>query len=307
MDIKKRNPLRLPRVNTFWIEAVALRGSATLIVLPRVLIFGAFAAVICFIDWVTPPRVYLGVEVAPYEVGGAILGLLLVFRMNSGYERWWEARRLWGGIVNQSRNFVILGLTHGPRDPAWCARVVSWTTAFAYVSRANLRDDRELPRDIVERLGAEDSARLLAGGHMPSFVARELAEMLRDALDSKRLDSFAFLRLDAERSLLIDHVGACERIKKTPMPRIGSILVRRFILLYLATAPFALLHSLGHGWLTPVATILIAYPILSLDQIGIELQDPFNPRSLSHLPLGQICETIDRNLLDLLQSERETA
>lgn len=290
-------------VDTFWNEALALRGSATLIVLPRVLAFGVYGAVVWLIDRLTPPSIHLGVEVAPYEVGGAILGLLLVFRMNSGYERWYEARRFWGGIVNQSRNLAIVGLTYGPKDPAWRDRLVTWTIAFAYAARASLRNDRDLPSVLIERLGQADADGLRSAGHLPSFAARRLAETLRDAMERKELDFGPFLRADAERSLLVDHIGACERIKNTPIPRVGAIVVRRFILLYLTTAPFALLHSLSYGWLTPIVTMLIAYPILSLDQIGIELQEPFSLRSLSHHPLKTLCETIQKDLTELLQAD----
>ena len=93
-------------------------------------------------------------------------------------------------------------------------------------------------------------------------------------------------------------IGGCERIRKTPLPRAYAINIRRFIFLFLATLPFALLNRVGN-WLTAPVTVLVAYPILALDQIGVELQNPFDTRNLGHLPLDAICETIERNLLAL--------
>src|SRR5262245_3165530 len=107
--------------NGFWRDALALHGSSTPLVLPSVLAFGLIAASVCGLSWVIERafQVQLGIEVAPYEIAGGVLGLLLVLRTNAGYDRWWEARKLWGGIVNQSRNLVISALSYGPADPAW--------------------------------------------------------------------------------------------------------------------------------------------------------------------------------------------
>ena len=102
------------------------------------------------------------------------------------------------------------------------------------------------------------------------------------------METFAFIQVDRERALLIDHIGACERILKTPLPRIYSIKIRRFVLLFLLTLPLALLHRFDAGWFIPLITMLVAYPLLSLDQIGIELENPFSTSNLSHLPLDDI-------------------
>ena len=95
-------------------------------------------------------------------------------------------------------------------------------------------------------------------------------------------------------------LGGCERIRNTPLATVYSITIRRFILIYLATLPFALLHKFEEEWLAPLATFLLAYSVLALDRIGIELQQPFSTGSLNHLPLHDICQTIEQNLLALL-------
>lgn len=289
---------------SFWRQAFAVQGSITLHVLADVLIFGAIAGGITvaawLVEWAT--EVQIGLEVAPYEIAGAALGLLLVLRTNAGYDRWWEARKLWGGIVNQSRNLAIGALAYGPADPVWRTQLVRWVAAFPHVTRASLRGQKP-PPEVATLLGPEAANQLAAADHMPSLVARALAGLLRDACDRLAMDRFAFLQLDRERALLIDHVGGCERILKTPLPLVYAIKVRQFIALFLLTLPLALLHKIESEWLIPVVTVLVAYPLLSLDQIGIELQNPFSTRNVSHLPLDDISRTIAANLDALLRDD----
>ena len=131
---------------------------------------------------------------------------------------------------------------------------------------------------------------------MPSFVAGKLAELLREARESQGMDSFAFLQADRERALLIDHIGACEKILKTPLPVVFSIQIRRFLVVFFLTVPFALLHKMESDWLVPFITMMVVYPPIALEQIGVELQNPFSTGNVSHLPLDDICRTIENNL-----------
>lgn len=291
----------VPDSSDFWRDTVALNGSVTPHVVRRVAVFGLIAVAIALLDELIERATGLkvAVAVAPYEFAGVTLGLLLVLRTNAGYDRWWEARKLWGGIVNQSRNLAITALSYGPDDPAWRSAVARWTAAFSHVARRSLRGQRDLP-ELVPLLGPRDAARVAAAEHMPGYVARVLAGLLREAADRDALNGFAFLQADRERATLIDHIGACERILKTPLPRAYAIKIRRLILIFLVSLPFALLHKLDGPWLIPLVTMLVAYPLASLDQIGVELQNPFSTERLSHLPLDDICRTIEGNVLALL-------
>ena len=290
----------------FWREAFAWQGSITPFVVPHVLTFGIIAAVICGLAWLEERlyQVEVGLEVAPFELAGAALGLLLILRTNAGYDRWWEARKLWGGIVNQSRNVVISALSYGPADPIWRKEFVQWAAAFSHVARCSLRGEQP-SQEVAALVGPANAAQIAASNHMPSFVARKMADLLRQACDRYQMDRFAFMQIDRERAALIDHIGACERILKTPLPIVYAIKIRRFIALFLITLPFALLHRLGNDWLVPLITMMVAYPLVSLDQIGVELQNPFCKDNLSHLPLGEISATIENNLIDLMQTTQK--
>ena len=286
----------------FWRESLALHGSVTPRVMPHVLLFGFFACAICAAAWAIDRhfKMQLGIEVTPYEFVGVGLSVLLVLRTSAGYERWWEARKLWGGIVNQTRNLAISALSYGPQSAAWRESIVRWTAAFPHAARHSLRGEKPGP-EVTNLLGEEAAARLAAADHMPGFVTMRIAELLREGCEQQQLDRFFFLQIDRERATLIDHIGACERILKTPLPRVYSIKIRRFILLFLMTLPLALLHRLNSDWLVPGLTVLVAYPLLALDQMGIELENPFSKRNLSHLPLDNISETIERNLFGFLK------
>jgi putative membrane protein len=282
----------------FWSEVFTLHNSVTPAIKARIAVFGAVALGV----WVA--HVLTGLiptsEIAPYELIGVVLALLLVLRTNSGYDRWYEGRKLWGGIVNQSRNLAQVGLAYGPRDRAWQDQFVRWTVAFCHACRHSLRGERNLS-DMRNLLDEGDLEALAASRHMPMFVAQRLAALLQEALDARQIDRFAFMQAEQQRNMLIDHIGACERILKTPLAKAFSVKIRRFLFLYLIALPFGIFDKAG--LMTPVIVMLVSYPLLSLDQIGVELQNPFSQRRLSHLPLEDICQTIQEDLLASLGAD----
>lgn len=288
----------------FWRQTFALSGSVTLRVLPKVIVFGLISAGICIISWIVAGQHHteMGVDAAPYGSAGAILALLLVLRTNAGYDRWWEGRKLWGGIVNQSRNLAIHALSYGPDDREWREDFVRWVAVYSHAARATLRGE-PLPPEVAALIGPEAAAIVAGADHMPGLVDLKLGTLLNEAIERRGMNYFAFQQADRERALLLDHLGACERIAHSRMPLVYSIKIRQFITLFLLALPFALLGTFNSVLLVPLVTMLIAYPILALDQTGIELEDPFSTRNLSHLPLEQITATIERNLEGLLAAD----
>lgn len=278
----------------FWTEVFRLNGSVTPFVIGRVIVFTVLSIVI----WAAAvlSGIHTGLEVAPYEIVGVVLALLLVIRTNAGYDRWYEARKLWGGIVNQSRNLATIGAVYGPRDAQWQDQFSRWTAAFSHASRHSLRGETDVS-DMLELLGPDETTRLARAPHMPMYVAGRLARLLRTAVEAGAMDRFAFMQAEHERASLIDHIGACERIIRTPLAKVFSIKIRRFLFLYLVALPIAIVDKTGT--LTPLLVLMVAYPLLSLDQIGIELENPFSCERLSHLPLDEIAANIERNVRSL--------
>ena len=285
----------------FWTEVFAIRGSVSPLIIGRVFLFGIIGGAIWWVNAYTSLQTHFGI--APYEVVGAVIALLLVLRTNAGYDRWYEARKLWGGIVNQSRNLALIGVTYGPQDENWRRKFLGWVAAYCHVCRHSLRAERNLS-DVQDLLG-DDLPHVESAQHMPLYVAQRIGSMLRAAVDQGEMDRFAFLQAEQERASLIDHIGACERILNTPLAKSFSIMIRRFLFFYLSSLPCALADQTGA--LTFFVSMVVAYPMLALDQIGVELQNPFCRTRLSHLPLTEICNAIERNTLALMPEERTKA
>lgn len=277
----------------FLKNALAWHGSVSPKIARRVLAVMLFSTLVCL---ELPHIVHLRIEMTPFEFSGFALGLLLVFRTNAGYDRWWEARKLWGSIVNQSRNLAAIGAGYARGGPEWCSEFLHAVAAFPHIIRKSLRGERDV-EDLTELLGPEKVAELATAQHLPSWINAEIIRLIADARHRSLIDGFEFQRIDRERALIVDALGACERILKTPMPLVFAIKARRFILVFLVLLPMALVERIG--WGTPFVTGLVAYALFSLDQIGVELQNPFTKKNLSHLPLDEICDTIESNVLSL--------
>jgi putative membrane protein len=282
----------------FWSEVFTLRNSVTPGIKWRIFIFGCTAAAVWAAGTYTHYIPTSGV--APYELIGVMLAVMLMIRTNTGYDRWYEGRKLWGGIVNQSRNLAQIGLVYGPREREWREKFVRWTAAFSHSCRHSLRGERDV-EDMRGLLDDEELEQLKAAEHMPLYVSNRLGQMLQEALDENQIERFAFMQAEQQRNTLIDHIGACERILKTPLAASLSVKIRRFLFLYLMALPLGIFDKVGLA--TPLIVMIVAYPLLSLDQISVELQNPFSRQRLSHLPLHDICNTIQQNLLALLDSD----
>src|SRR4051812_24463339 len=121
----------LRKERLFWTESLAIAGSASPLIIPRVLLFGLFALAVTVVHFEEGWPKFI-IDVTPFEVAGGVLSLLLVLRTNAGYDRWWEGRRLWGDIVNRSRNLAVAALGYGPDDPAWRDQIVRRAAGFAH-------------------------------------------------------------------------------------------------------------------------------------------------------------------------------
>lgn len=291
----------------FFRGALMWRGSVTPRIFFSLLLLTCYCLLIVALDQYWRPLPHLAVT--PFEYTGVVLGLVLVFRTNAGHERWWEARKLWGAIVNQSRNIVVEALSYGDilnigsQEGLWRKEMVKWTVAFSFAARESLRNGKNFD-DLTDLLSEQELDALKSAAHMPLFVAGKIAGLLQQARLSRQIDGFVFMGMEGQRGLLIDHIGACERILKTPMPLVYAIKARRFILIFLLLLPFSLIENL---WFSAVFIFfLVAYPLLSLDRIGIELQNPFATKNLSHLPLGTICDSIKLHCLALLEQSQHS-
>ena len=275
-------------------NALTLKGSVTPRVIKNVMFVFFYSCIISVINFYEP-SVFL--PIGPFEYAGLIMGLILVFRLNAGYDRWWEARKIWGTIVNQSRNFAIIISNYISDDASEeKSSVLNYIAAIPYLIKNNLRNEDSF-EDAKHLFEKDDTGQLIISENKPLILASMIANKLTNLRHTNQMDSFAFLKAEEARALILDCHGACERILKTPIPYVMAIKVKRFILLFLIPLPFATVSS--SLYLTPFITGIVAYALFSVDQIGLELQNPFSQNSLSHLPLDTICNTIEKNIMDI--------
>jgi putative membrane protein len=150
--------------SNFLKTALAWKGSVTPKIIKRVLTTGVYAAGIVWLMKIFPEY---AMSIAPFEYSGAVLGLLLVVRVNSGLDRWWEARKLWGNIVNQSRNLAITGYQYSPSSP-FRDLFLKWVASWPHAMRAQLRNERN-PKTFEPLLGPKAATQLTHTEHMPMY------------------------------------------------------------------------------------------------------------------------------------------
>ncbi|MBY0398477.1 MAG: hypothetical protein K2X91_18685, partial [Thermoleophilia bacterium] len=181
---------------------------------------------------------------------GAALSLLLVFRTNASYDRYWEGRKMWGGMLNESRNLGRQARALiAPDAPDLIEPLALWTAAFAHATKNSLRGTPDAGLGPAEALLPADALReTLAEPHTPTAVSARMAEILVTARDRGVISDYVMTHLDQNVQLLIDYLGACERIRKTPLPFVYVIFLRRALIIYCFSLPFALVAF--YGWWT---------------------------------------------------------
>lgn len=226
---------------------------------------------------------------------GAALSLLLVFRTNASYDRFWEGRKLWGGIVNETRNLARQATVWLRHQPDRVRQILLWTACYPHACRGRLRGQVELgPAQTA--LPAEEVQVVLSAAHTPLAVAQKLTSLLEESRRNGHLSDYAAVAADQNIQLLIDYIGACERIHATPIPFAYAVHLRRALLMYCWTLPFALVGR--WGWATIPATLLISYILFGIEEIGVEIEDPFGIDE-NDLPLDDICIKIDATMQSL--------
>ncbi|KGP62465.1 hypothetical protein EP47_14455 [Legionella norrlandica] len=232
------------------------------------------------------------------SVFGIILGLLLVFRSNRAYERWWEARTLWGQLVNSSRNLAIkiqVLLMPNAKEAKKFAELIN---TFCEVLAIHLR--QKSTRDDFKKFLSMSNL----PDHVPSYVAQELYRTLSE--NAKATTRFNLWLLDSEFSKFMDICGGCERIKNTFISLSFRVFVKHVFIIFILFLPCSLIDTLGI-WAIP-ATIIITYLIIAIEGIARNLEEPFGLTE-DHLNLSSITESIRESVNEVLlglQSNQES-
>src|SRR5262245_59288791 len=203
-----------------------------------------YAALICWIEYTFfNELVTHGSQF--YAVLGLVLGTLLVFRTNTSYDRWWEGRKLWGQLVNDSRNLAIKIQTCVQAEPREKILVAKQLSAFALALKEHLRDGVQL-RTLPGFADATETP-----SNVPQFIATTIYDRIERWRRNEQLGGFELLFLDPHAAALMNICGGCERIKKTPIAGSYRTFIRQSIALYLVTLPWGIV-DLMHWWIIVV-------------------------------------------------------
>lgn len=227
---------------------------------------------------------------------GIVLGLFLVFRMNSAYDRWWEGRKLWGSLVNNTRNLALKLDAFLPEDDvenrSYFAQMVP---NFVVSLKEHLRDNRGLEKlDMVEK---EFPRNIEKADHIPNMISSHIYRRVNKLYKENILTGDHFFVLDKELKSFSDICGACERIKNTPIPYSYSMYIKKFIFTYVMTLPFAFITSFYY-WTVPIVAFVL-FILLSIELIAEEIEDPFGT-DVNDLPTDSLADKIKKNVREIL-------
>ena len=234
----------------------------------------------------------------PLTLFGFVLALFLGFRNNVSYDRFWEGRKLWGALLNNTRSLArqALTLTEKTGDAKPAKVFVEMLIAFTYALKHQLRHT-DATKDLRERLSEEQIELVQNARFKPILIMKFMAEWVQQARLEKKLDSIQQSCFDQNFDKLSDIVGGCERIQSTPLPYSYRVLLHRTVYLYCFLLPFGLVDNLQ--WLTPFIVVFIGYTFVAFEAIADEIEQPFG-KEPNDLALNAMCRTIESTLLELI-------
>ncbi|MEH2199869.1 bestrophin family protein [Nostoc sp.] len=227
--------------------------------------------------------------------------LLLVFRTNTAHDRFWEGRQLWGALVNTSRNLTrgiwIIVKEQTPQDRVEKEAILRLVTAFAVAMKLHLRS-APLDTQLASLMSEKQYLQLKDTNHPPLQIAYWIGDYLQDRHDRKYLNVYQLTTLHNCVDDLVDILGGCERILKTPLPLIYTIKLRQLLLIFCLILPLEIVSFLN--WWTGLIMAFVSFTLLSIEQIGSEIEEPFG-FDPNDLPLNAICNTISNNVEELIR------
>jgi putative membrane protein len=248
-------------------------------------------------EWVSLPHI-------PLALFGSAVGIIVGFRNQSAYGRWWEGRQLWGAIVNNSRSWarqvttamLPLGETDGVDLKLMQKRLVYLQIAYVHALRQHLRK-LEPWTEVAPLVDEHELIELRSQKNVPLAIQQMMGRLLRESELRGWVDIAHWRAMDSNLDDLIDAQGGAERIKNTPMPKQYDYFPQLFVQIYCVLLPLALVTNMG--WFTPLGSTLVGFMFLALDKIGRDLEDPFE-NTIYDVPLTSIATTIDINLRQML-------
>ncbi|WP_392531713.1 bestrophin family protein [Nostoc sp. C117] len=281
-----------------WINTtLQLKGSVTRKIYKHILWSGAFGFLISILYHFKQP---VSQPILGSVIPSIVLGLLLVFRTNTAYERFWEGRKCWGSLVNNIRNLarqIWVSVDEiSPDDKENKIMALNLLVAFAVATKLHLRGE-PVNSELQELMPSTKYLQLKIMNNPPIELAFWIGDYLQQQYNRNCLNSYQLTSLQELLNNLVDNLGACERILKTPMPLAYAIHLKQLLILYCFLLPFQIVQSLG--WWTGLVAALVGFTVFGIEAIGLEIENPFG-YDANDLPLDAICKTMKRNIDDLI-------
>jgi putative membrane protein len=272
----------------------SVRGTVLRRVSARLLEMAAMTAGLCLLDRYLFERHGAALPAfnpIGHTVMGVAVGLLIVFRNSCAYDRFWEGRRLWGAIVNASRNLMRGAAAYVGAAPE-LARLIA---AYAVALKLHLRRQTDFVE--LERLAPADVlAQSSVHANVPSALAYFLSVWIQERRTEGKLEPEQARTLETYVAQLLDCQGGCERIRLTPIPFVYAVHIKQFLMIYLVTLPFVVIPMMG--WLAVPLVVVTTFGLYGIEEASVEIEDPFGTDP-NDLPLDALCATIERDVLAL--------
>jgi putative membrane protein len=262
--------------------------------LPVMFATGLFSALVVFIEVYVFHWSFNNSSVI-HSILGFVLSMLLVFRTNSAYDRWWEGRKLWGDIVNNSRNLAFK-IKSFVKDEDSRNEFIKLIYSYNYILKDHLRNKTEISDQI--EISDEIKKELATAKHKPNVVASRFYAKLNTFAVNKQLSETHLLLLNDEVKSFTNVCGACERIRNTPIPYSYNLFLKKIIFLYVITIPF--MFGPDFKYATIIIAMIVLYVFASIELIAEEIEDPFGEDD-NDLPLDDICINVKSNLTELIK------
>jgi ion channel-forming bestrophin family protein len=263
---------------------------------PLLLFLGVFTTLLVFLI-VDTFQLHYGGTLAFHSILGVILGLFLVFRINTAYDRWWEGRKLWGQLVNDSRQLAIKITTFLPAeredDRIFFRRMIP---NVAFAMKEHLRDSILIGE--MDLINEKYQSEIIKSKHRPNAINKIMYQRVIDLNKEGVFSNEQLIILDREIKGFTDIVGACERIKTTPIPYSFSMFIKKFLFVYSMTLPLSFMWEFGY-WTAPLV-MMAFYFLVSVELISEEIEDPFG-NDINDLPLNDISFKIKSNVSEIMQ------
>lgn len=260
------------------------------IILVSLSVMGFITALICYLQFHSH---IIDIEMPSNSLTtfGMVLGLLLVFRTNTAYERWLDGRKQYGTLMNASRNFSLT-IANSFAEPVRKKESLALLKSLAQSISEHLLGRGNHKKELQTLTEAQREKFNLAS-HKPVFLLNELEGHLSKMVTDKQLANEQYFYAKKSLQEITDAMGACERIKYTPIPLSYTLHLRRIVLIYCIVLPFTLVNDLG-WWSIPVE-LIIFYALLGIELIGEEIEDPFSG-DMHDLPIFDYADNIFRNI-----------